>query len=98
MSNYRDMEHDTIADAPAIVGKPAPLGEEPTERHLDREERREVLAEQRAAQKTEMPASREAMLAKRYRILTYPEGTEAANDEWLSLDNDDLFSPVRTPR
>ena len=97
MSDYADIEHDTIADAPDIVGNATEPAPELTDKQVQREEMREALREKRAADKTE-PESREAMLARRYGTRTYPAGTEAAQDEWLSLGNDELFTPVRTPR
>ena len=96
MTDYRDMEHDTIADAPTVVGRAPELGPEPTDKHLDREDMREALAERRAAEKVEIPADRKAMLAARYQIRKDDPTIEAEQVEWLSFDNPEIWTAVRT--
>ena len=85
MTDYRDMEHDTIADAPDVVGKAPELGPEPTERQMQREDMLEALAERRRAEAAKA-------ITERYRIIEYPEGTEAENETWLSYDNPAIWT------
>ena len=94
MTNYRDLEHDSLADAPDVIGKKPDLGPEPTDRQLDRENMREELRETRERQPAAKPESREAMLKRRYGIRK-ERPHAAAGDEWLHMDNDELWTPAR---
>lgn len=98
MSNFDDIEHDSIADAPEIVGQAKPPAPERTDRQLDRDDMREARADKRKRDAVNEPIGREAMLAQRYGVRKVDPKTEAAQDHWLSLDNDELFTPLRMPR
>lgn len=91
--SYEDLEHDSIQDEPQIVGKPEPPPREQSDGSLARQDAREALRERLAAKAIDLPTNREAMLRQRYSVIEYapiPHG-----DGWLTMDNDELWRPVR---
>ena len=92
MTDLRDLEHDSLAEAPDVIGRKPDLGPEPTDRQLDHEDMREDLREKRARQAVK-PETRDEMLKRRYGIRK-ERPRAAAGDEWLRADNDELWTPI----
>ena len=84
MTDFSDIEHDSEEDG-HTEALTEPLPPEQTDKQMLREDAREALAEKRKAE------SAKAIRA-RYSVLEYPEGTEAANEEWLSYDNPAIWT------
>ena len=93
MTDLRDLEHDSLAEAPDVIGRTPELGPEPTDRQLDHEEMREELREKRERQAAK-PETRDEMLKRRYGIREERPSAAAGGDEWLRADNDELWTPI----
>lgn len=90
-----DIEHDSHEDYGGPVGTTPKLPPEPSDTELDKLDATEALTEKRKRQPTILPTVK-AMLARRYYVRPEKEERrlEAENAEWLSLDNDELFTEL----
>lgn len=88
-----DLEHDSQEDGPPSIGQTPPRPPDLTDKQLDREEKRDNLRERRKRDKEpDMPKTREAMLAQRYKIIPDRPQQQAAQEEWLSFHNEELWT------